>query len=168
MLLELILKNRVKIQLQKMCEANIITKIFFIAFFFSPLHGYSIKSIQNDFADIVMPEEYSDNVYVTKEEINTDDLMEVKVDQNQQKMTMKILQDVQMKIKELEMNEKQLREELYIAKNKLNAKKKEQPEVIFIREDEKQKKEAEGFWATICKIGKGLLNGLLNFFGIKI
>lgn len=169
MLFELIIKNHVKVKLQKMCEAKIITKFFLIAFFLSPLHGFSYRSIQNDFADIVMPEEYNpDDVYIIKEEIDNDDLMEVKVDQNQQKMTMKVLQEVQMKVKELEMNEKELREELYKAKNKLNAKKKEEAEVIYIRGDEKPKSDVEGFWATICRIGKGLLGSLFKFLGINI
>lgn len=130
-----------------------MTKYFLIAFLLAPLHAYSVRSIQNDFSQIVLPEESM--TYNIKN--SDDDLKEVKVDENEE--VKKLLVKMQKKLDELEEGEKIMREKMKRARNE---------EIIRFREDQREKEDTEGFWKTICRIGKGILSGILRFLGIKI
>jgi arginine/ornithine N-succinyltransferase beta subunit len=103
-----------------------------------------------------------------KDEIDADELTEVKVD-DEQASTLKVLMEIQKKVRELEENEKNLRSELEASKVELKKKKiAEETQKVFVINSKEKENEVEGFWATICRIGKGILGGILSFLGIKI
>lgn len=124
--------------------------------------------VQNDFADLRSSKD--DQVLSFKEEIEPDELVEVKVEDSQA-MMMKVLEEVKNKIRGLEENEKNLRKELTEAKNELKKKKEKEDEkkqVSVIIQDKKEEMEVEGFWSTVCRIGKGIFGSILAFLGIRI
>lgn len=130
----------------------------------TPLKGFHIMNIQSDFPSLKSPNE----VMKVEKEIESEELSEVKVED--EKNSFKFLLDIQKKIQELEKNEKSLREELKAAKSELNKKKieEEKPQNVVVIQSKKEEKDVEGFWATVCRIGKGILGSILGLLGIKI
>jgi hypothetical protein len=137
--------------------ASKIFKILIIALVLSsPICGMQIFKYQNDFAEIVQPEE-SKTVPAIKEFPKIED---------EPTTIMKFIQGIQEKLQRLEENEEKLKIEL--ARTQMELKRKEKMATTTSKPIENEKSDVDGFWNTIFKIGKGLLTHLFNFFGIKI
>lgn len=141
-------------------SSKLITIITF-GLYLSLVSSYRVVDIQNDISDFLEPKYFhDDDLYFMADE--NDGLIEQKLTKSEEEV--KTLSE---RLKKLEENEVKLKEQLKNSQQMLK-------EVMKFEDEEDgddiygYKKPLEEFWEVICRISKGLLNGVLKFFGILI